>query len=395
VYYLGAHPEERIILASYEADFAATWGGKARNTMEEWGKALYGLEVDPRSSASNRWDLKGHLGGMYTAGARGAITGRGAHYLKMDDPIKNSEEAQSETIRQRIWENWKSSLRTRIEPGGIALVIGTRWHEDDLIGRLIRDMDEDPHADRWIRIRLPAIAEQPDEDFPDPDMLGRAPGEVLWPERWPEPLLRPHQSNAYNWASLFQQRPAPQEGGIFKTEWLEIVPHPGGKFKKLIRRWDMAATDPKKGEDPDWTVGLLFGEHMNGLYYVLDVVRFRESTTVEKRMRETARQDGRKVRVRVEQEPGSQGKLYIRHLARKHFRGYAFRGVRSTGPKELRADKVAGACEREEIKVVRGAWNRTFISEVTKFPNATKDDQVDAFSGAYEDMTRGGTVTTW
>jgi predicted phage terminase large subunit-like protein len=393
VYYLGAHPDDRIILTSYEANFAAHWGRKVRDTMDEWGEMLYGISVSGTSSAADRWDLKGHQGGMYTAGARGAITGRGANYLKMDDPIKNMEEAQSETIRQRIWDNWVSALRTRIEPGGVAVVIGTRWHEDDLIGRLLRAEVEDPDADKWIRIRLPALAEEPDEDFPEEDQLGREPGEALWPERWPEWRLKPHQANAYNWGSLYQQRPAPLEGGLFQQDWLPVVPDPRTGFKKNIRYWDMAATDPKKGEDPDWTVGLLLGEHKDGLYYVRDVNRFRaDPGKVERIMRGVAKEDGHLVRIRVEREPGSQGKLYIRHLARSHFNGYAFRGVRATGPKEVRADAVSGACERGEIRLVRGVWNRDFIREVTKYPNATKDDQVDAFSGAFQEMTKTGRV---
>jgi hypothetical protein len=174
-----------------------------------------------------------------------------------------------------------------LEPGGVILVVGTRWHEDDVIGRLLRSQGDGPmgkldplydeRADRFLRVRLPAIAEEPDEEFPEEDPLGRVVGEALFPERWPVELLRPQMANELTWASLYQQRPTPKEGTLFKEDWFEVVPHPGGRFKKKVRFWDTASTDPKEGDDPDWTVGLLLGEHANGLYYVLDIVRFRES----------------------------------------------------------------------------------------------------------------------
>lgn len=398
-WYLGARPDNRVILCSYESTFADSWGRKARDTLELWGEPFYGIKINPRSSAANRWDILGHRGGMITAGVGGGITGRGGDLLIVDDPVKDMATAQSETFRNKHWEWYTSTFRSRLEPGGIIVIIGTRWHEDDLIGRIINAMETDPEADQFLRIRMPAICEEPDEDFPEPDLLGRKPGEVLWPERWGRERFVPLMANTYNWNSLYQQRPAPKEGALFKEEWLDVVPMPGGKWRKIVRRWDMAATDPKDGDDPDYTVGLKLGLHEDGLYYVLDVVRFRKDPGgTEREIKNTTARDGRKLKFRVEREPGSQGKLYVRHLARTIFRGLPFRGVPSTGSKYLRADTVAGAAERGEIKIVRGAWNREFIKEVTRFPNAAHDDQVDALSGAFQDLTKQSSlseVSTW
>lgn len=407
VYYLGAHPDHRIILASYAADFASDWGAKCRDTFEAWAPELYGLDTRRDRRAADRWDIKGHRGGMITAGAGGAITGRGADYLKADDLIKNYAEAQSQTIRDNVWGWWQSTFRTRLEPGGVILVIGTRWHEDDIIGRLLAAQGDshlgklhplyDPAADKFLRVRLPALAELPDEDFPEPDPLGREEGEPLFKERFDVPALLQLQATVgpVQWAALFQQRPAPAEGGLFKEENFDIVPHPGGKFKRVVRRWDLAGSDPQPGIDPDWSVGLLLGLHEDGLYYVLDVVRFRDEN-VEPHLKRVRNSDGRRIRVRIEQEPGSQGKLYIRSLGRRMFAGYNFRGIPSSGSKMLRADTVAAASERREIKVVRAAWNREFIREITKFPYGSHDDQVDALSGAHQDLTlRSGGVKTW
>lgn len=412
VYYLGAHPNERVIVATYGQEFGNDWGRKCRNTMETWGPSLYGLEVNQQSRAVDRWDIADpYRGGMYVVGAGGAITGRGADYLKADDLIKNHQEAQSETVRDNTWDWYKSTFRTRLMPNGIMLVIGTRWHEDDIIGRLLAAQGEgaqdmvdryhDPRSDKFLRVRLPAIAEEPDEEFPDPDPLGRSPGEPLFPEMWPYEELEPHMANDTVWSALFQQRPRPKEGGLFKAEWFEdaIVGRPNGGLKKTVRRWDLAATEPKKGTDPDFTVGVLIGEHKDGTVYILDVVRLRATPdTVKKTLRSTRDKDGRLCRIRYEEEPGSAGKFVTADLAKTCFRGWPFRGIRSTGDKWLRAEIYAGALERGEVKLVRGDWNRAFIREHLAFTRKSlHDDQVDAAAGGYTDLVgkRSGKVVTW
>lgn len=387
-WYLGARPDNRVMLASYEADFAASWGRKVRNTLQEHGERLYGLKIDPSSSAINSWNVFGKRGGMETAGVGGALTGKGGQLLIVDDPVKNMKEAQSETIRRNHWEWYKSTFRTRLEPGGVILLIGTRWHEDDLLGRVITEMKEDPTADQFLIVRLPAVCEEPDEDFPEPDPLGRQVGEALFPERFDIEALRPHMGNPSVWAALYQQRPAPLEGGLFEREWFEVVPYPKVKMKE-VRRWDLAATDPKTGEDPDYAVGLKMGLGEDGDFYVLDVIRVRLSPgKLNNEIRKTLQKDGYRVRQRMEQEPGSAGKIAIWHFARSTFLGYPFRGVRVTGNKMLRAETVSNAAENRMIKVVRAPWNKDFFYEITHFPFGAHDDIVDALSGAYEDLTK-------
>lgn len=384
------------MLASYEADFAGTWGRKVRNTTEEHGDRWFGIKVSKRTSAADMWDLAPpNKGGMYTAGVGGALTGKGANLLIIDDPVKNSADAASETLREKQWVWYKSTFRTRLEPGGVILVIGTRWHEDDLIGRIVREQEEadpaDPEVDRFIRVRLPAIAEEPDEDFPQEDPLGRKVGEPLFPERYPLEKLRPLMSSQYTWASLYQQRPAPAEGGLFNKDWFRVEPKvpKDVKLKRLLRYWDPAGTDPKAGEDPDYTVGLLMAFGSDDLVYVLDMLRVRESPgKLNGTFRRTAQGDPRTTKHIMEQEPGSQGKMAIWHLSRGPFRGYRFKGHRSTGSKILRADAVSDAVERGEVVLIRGRWNRDFFREVTKFPNAAHDDIVDALSGGYEALVK-------
>jgi predicted phage terminase large subunit-like protein len=396
---LGAKPDWRVILTSYESDFASSWGRKVRNTLAECGPTYFNVSIDPSSASASRWDIQGRKGGMITAGVGGAITGRGGNVLIIDDPVKNSQDAQSETVRNNAWEWYKSTFRTRLEPDGVILIIGTRWHEDDLIGRVLAHQDDAEIGGRFLRVRLPALAEEPDEEFPDPDPLGRAEGEPLFPERWPKDVMLSTQEDVgpYTWAALYQQRPSPKEGALFQEDWFEVVPMPKIRMRKTIRRWDLAATDPKKGEDPDWSVGALVGEGLDGYYYILDIVRVRESPgRLERTMQRTAVLDGKTVRIRMEQEPGSAGKIAVYQFAKGIFRGYPFRGRRSTGNKILRAETFAAAAERGEVRIVKARWNRPFLKELTRFPFAAHDDQVDAVSGAFDDLTtRAGKAVSW
>lgn len=212
-WYLATHPDNKIILASYEADFAASWGRAARNIVTEFGSALFGIRVREDSHAGKRWEIQGHRGGMVTAGVGGPITGKGAHLLIIDDPIKNSEEANSFVYRQRTWDWYQSTAYTRLEPNGAVVLIQTRWHDDDLAGRVLRDAKAG--GEQWEVLNLPAIAEHN-------DLLGRDSGQALWPGRYDAERLAAIRRSVgeYFWAALYQQRPALDEGGIVKREWL-------------------------------------------------------------------------------------------------------------------------------------------------------------------------------
>ncbi len=207
-WYLGTFPERRVILASYEADFAATWGQKTKQLLENHGPSLYGVRVDDSSRAASRWDLHRTAGGMVAAGVGGPITGRGAHLLIIDDPLKNAEQASSPTIREKQWEWWLSTARTRLEPGAVVVVVMTRWHEADLAGRLYQASRDG--GDPVTEIRLPALAERNDP-------LGREPGEALWPERYDRDYLEHTRKvqGVYWFSAMYQGRPTPEEGGIF------------------------------------------------------------------------------------------------------------------------------------------------------------------------------------
>lgn len=397
-WFLDEFPERQVMLATYQADFAASWGRKVRNDILEYQDQLR-VRLSFDSLAADDWRTTAG-GGMCTAGVGGAFTGKGGHLVVFDDPYKNAEEALSAAHRESVWDFWRSTLRTRFEPGAVGILPMARWHEDDVSGRLQRE----PGGDRVVVIRLPGLAEENDP-------LGRKPGEALWPERFNEKALAELRKSMgeYWFSALVQQRPIPREGGLFRKlpeqQFVRSVPRDGrGRpLGRSVRYWDKAASAPKRGSDPDWTAGpkLRRVDGPDGkirAIYVEDVRRMRgEPGAVEDLVVGTAEKDGIEVRIRMEQEPGSSGKESIAHY-RKLLAAFAFEGVRVTGPKEVRAEAFAGQWNAGNVFVVRtgdpvrDAWIGPFLEELEQFPRGAKDDQVDGAVGAYQDLAGKGPV---
>lgn len=378
-WFIGKHPDRRVILTSYEASFAEWWGGKARESLEK-NSGLFNVMVRQDSRAKSHWDIANHSGGMDTAGVGGPITGKGAHLLIVDDPIKNDEDASSEARRESIWDWWLTTALTRLEPNGIAIVIATRWHEDDLTGRILRQAESDPSLPQWRVVKFPAVAEQNDE-------LGRQPGEALWPERYSVEALSEHQSISRVWNSLFQQNPIPDEGTMFKREWLsKFVDSVPAEATRAIRGWDKAGTEG----GGDYSAGALVVEH-SGLFYIVDVVRGQWSAWNRNQiMRTTTENDGEKFdryTAWIEREPSASGKesaeLSIRELA-----GYDVHEEPATKDKATRAKTFAIQAEAGNVRLVKGGWNQAFINELCSFPNGKNDDQVDAAALAFNKLAR-------
>jgi len=241
-WFLGTFPDRRFGTVGYESGFAASWGEKARNLLEEFGPAVFGVHVSKRTSARDNWQISGHTGGMNTAGVGGPLTGKGFHILGVDDPVKNAEEALSLTVQEAHWDWWNSTALTRLEPGGGVFVMMTRWHEDDLIGRIRKRAAET--GEKWDVVSLPALAGENDP-------LGRQPGDALWPERYNREVLENTRKNLdlFWWLSMYQQTPG-QHG---RTEWpasyfppeMWIHPNqfPANPFMRVV------VLDPSKGRD--------------------------------------------------------------------------------------------------------------------------------------------------
>ena len=209
-WFIGKNPNRRVIEVSYSDELARKFGRENRRKVEEFGQELFGVVVSRDNASGTNWGIDGHPGGMISAGVGGSITGEGADLLIIDDPIKNRQEAESITYRERLWSEWQDTLMSRLYPGGRVVIIMTRWHEDDLVGRLLAQGRQD-----WRIVNLSAVA---DED--EPDILRRAPGETLWPEigfndKWAEDVKS--KVGVRTWESLYQGHPRPQDGGLFRA----------------------------------------------------------------------------------------------------------------------------------------------------------------------------------
>ncbi len=214
-WYLGRNPDKRVITASYGASLAEGFSRQTRTLLQEYGEEVFGIRISRVASSVDNWAIQGHYGGLVAAGVGGSLTGKGADLLIIDDPHKDREEANSQTIRDRVWEWYSSTAYTRLEPDGAVIVIQTRWHEEDLSGLLLKAMESD--GDQWEIINFPAIAED------DNDILDRDAGEALWPERFDIERLNAIQRSigSKEFVSLYQQRPQSLEGGAFKAQWFK------------------------------------------------------------------------------------------------------------------------------------------------------------------------------
>ncbi|MFV0496065.1 phage terminase large subunit [Mycobacterium sp.] len=379
-WYLGTHPDRRVILAGHEADFASRWGRASRDILTEHGHE-FGVSVSQASSAANRWDLTSpNQGGMLTVGVGGSPIGRGAHLMIVDDPIKSYADAMSPLKRQQIIDWWTGTMVSRIEKGGAVILVMSRWHEHDLAGFLLEQQ-----PDVWNEIRLPAIADDPN------DLLGREIGDALWPARFPvKDLLERKAETSLSlgeavWLAQYQQTPSSPTGGKFPTDKWVRVPAVSIAWNPIrwCRGWDLAATEG----GGDYTVGALVGRTNDGRTILADLRRGQWSDLeVEHQVLDTARTDPPGTRIELPQDPGQAGKAqastYTRLLA-----GYDVHTAPVTGSKEVRATGWAAQQQAGNIMLVDSPWVDDVVAEHTEFPRGAHDDIVDACASAFNALS--------
>ena len=374
-----------IILATYGAELSTDFGRKVRDIIKE-NRDLLDVTIRPDAERVAAWRTD-QGGGMYSVGIGGAITGRGANVFLIDDYFKDIKEAMSQANRDAVYDWFRTVARTRVEPGGSIVIIATRWHPDDLIGRIL---ENDRDKGRWDYIRIPGIAE---ED----DILGRLPGEALFPERYPLEVLQElkQEMGSFFFNAMVQQDPQSNEDALTNVDWLKVIDEmPDLTHLKLARAWDLAASE----NAGDYTAGALLGlDEERGLVYILDIIKEQLSpTNVEVTARRTALRDGTRTGIYIEQEPGSSGKHLIHHFKTNVLSGFNVKALPTSGSKLARAQPFLAGCEAGRVLLVRGKWNKAFISEFKEFPGGKHDDQMDAVSGAYNALTgKKATSVSW
>lgn len=368
-WWMARQPHTSVIAASHTAELAEHFGRRLRNLVAEERDALgYGLSGDSRAAHRFRTTLGGEY---FATGIHGPVTGRRADLVVIDDPIKSHAEGESSLAREHVWNWYRSELITRLKPGGRIVLVMTRWHEDDLAGRLLEA------GDAWHMLRLPALAEPNDP-------LGRPPGAALWPAWENETALARKRTSvgSRTWQALYQQSPTSGEGALFPVARIGIADSlPEGA--RMVRAWDLAATEAGEGRDPDWTVGLKLAHCPDGRLVVVDVVRLRGGPNeVTQCLMATASRDGRAVPIGLPQDPGQAGKQQVAFLTGR-LAGHTVLASPETGAKLVRAMPVAAQVEAGRLSLLRGAWNQALMDELRDFPHGRKDDQVDALSRAH------------
>lgn len=377
------HPRWQIIGASHTSQYAELVSRKVQDYIRDNEHVLeYGL----RTEAVGEWETS--KGGTYFGtGVGGPLPGRRSDLAILDDLIKGREDAESQNSRDKAWDWFWGSLRHRGKPNSRIVLMTTRWHEDDLAGRL---MKYQPGV--WRVVNMKAQAE---EDDP----LGRAPSEWLWNDPTDEygfgaelPGRKAEMEangRMREWWSQYQGTPRAPDGILFKVQKFPVLPAlpAGGEF---VRAWDLASTAKIGTMDPDWTVGVKLGRMPDRSFVIADVVRFRgTSNEVEQAIRATAQQDGHGVRIGLPQDPGQAGKAQIVYLTSK-LEGYTVISSTESGSKETRAMPVVSQAEVGNVGVLDRPWRAALLDELAGFPSGAKDDQVDALSRAFAMLVGAG-----
>jgi predicted phage terminase large subunit-like protein len=354
-----------VLAASHTTELAEKWGRKVRNSVSEHSVEL-GIRLSDDSQAAGRWALDSGLE-YYSAGVGTGIAGFRAKLGLIDDPIRSRQDADSELIRDRIWDWYINDFRTRLVPGAAEILIQTRWHEDDLAGRALQ------HGD-WRVISLPAIAEENDQ-------LGRKPGQALWSDDeygYGQQIEEIRKTTpARTWSALYQQRPAPEDGDYFKADWFK--PYEKAPDLKTLRVYggsDYAVT----ADGGDYTVHAVVGIDPEGRMYLLDLWRRQASSDVwieafcdlvkEWKPLAWAEENGQ-----IKSGVGP----FIERRQRER-QAYVFREQFPTrGDKAVRAQSIRGRMALEGLYVpIHAPWYPELRSELLSFPAGKHDDQVDA-----------------
>ena len=385
-WYLGRNPKHEVIACSYSGDLAKDFSRKVRDMMElEKFQSVFATRLSKDSKSVERWNTS-LGGGFVAAGVQGPITGRGAHLGIIDDPVKDREEAESETTRQKIKDWYSSTFYTRLAPGGGVLVIQTRWHEDDLSGWLLEVMKaaeaeaaatgEWPvDADRWEVVRYPAIATC-DEPF-------RNQGEALHESRYPLAALQKIKRAMMprDWEALYQQNPVSQDGDYFTKgmiRYYDTTP-PIGEMR-IYAAGDLAIGQT---EANDYTVFGVIGIDRQQNMYLLDLHRGRwNAMGIIDKMFEIHRRWEPEIfgletgHIDMTLEP-----FLLKRMEETGVR-IAYEKLRTRGKdKQTRARPIQGRMEQGKVFFPRGAvWTEALITELLSFPMGKHDDQVDCMA---------------
>lgn len=391
-YILGRNPDAKVMSTSYGASLSQGFNRQLQRIIDDDAyrrlfpdTQLFGKNI--RTVAKGAWlrnsdilEIVNKRGVYRNSGIGGGITGKPFQYGFIDDPIKNAKEANSKVFRDSVWEWYTSTFWTRQSRGGgsIALIM-TRWHMDDLAGRLIKQA-RDGTGEDWIILELPARMDDLETKHPeDPRQLG----EALWEDSYPIEFLEMAEvQNSFVFAALYQQQPIAHGQSMFdvdklKANTLDEIPN----MNAVVRFYDLAVTQKKTS---DYTAGVKMGRTADNRIIILDMYRAQKvMPETEKSIIANALADGKSVKIRL--EGAKEGIVQLDYLIRRdELQGYTIDKEPPIGSKEVRAGGIATQVNNGQVYVMRGNWNQALFDELESFPLGAHDDQVDTLSGAYD-----------
>ena len=360
-WYVGKYPDRRCIIACYNDDFAGKFGRRNKGKIEEYGRHIFDIRLN--KSSDRDMEIADHSGGIITRGIMAGITGNAGDLIIIDDPVKNRLEADSSTYRERLWEEWENSIMTRTQAGTKIIIIQTRWHEDDLAGRVIAN-------ENFVEVvNIPVEAEEN-------DILGRNVGDALCPEigkdnKWLQDFKQRYADGKRAWNALYMGRPTSAEGNIFKREWWKYY----NKLPDNIQLVGISVDATFKDSDTSDFVAIEVWGKLNGDYYLIDLIKRRmDFPETLRAIRYMADKYPNKHSILVEDK--ANGSAIISML--KHEIG----GIIAITPKEskvARANAITGIVESGNVYLPEYAdFTGEFVEEFASFPNGVHDDLVDA-----------------
>ena len=360
-WYIGKYPDKRCIIACYNDDFAGKFGRRNKSKIDEFGGHIFGIALS--KSSDRDIEIKDHDGGIITRGIMSGITGNAGDLILIDDPVKNRLEADSQTYRDRLWEEWENSIITRTQAGTKIIIIQTRWHEDDLAGRVIAN-------EHYVEVvNIPVEAEEG-------DILGRNVGDALCPEigkgnKWLEDFKQRYQDGKRAWNALYMGRPTSAEGNLFKREWWQYY----DQLPKTLPLLAISVDATFKDNDTSDYVAIEVWGKLNSDYYLVDLIKRRmDFPETLRAIRHMADKYPKKHSILVEDK--ANGSAIISMLR------HEIEGIIPITPKEskiARANAITGIVEGGNVYLPRYAeYTSDFVEEFASFPNGVHDDMVDA-----------------
>lgn len=387
-YILGKNPDAQIIATSYSGSLASSMNRDVQRIIDS--EEYYEIFPDTVLSGSGKgishgsyirnsdmFEIVGHRGSYQSSGIGGGITGRGADYAIIDDPVKNRKDAESKAYRDSTFDWFASTLYTRLEKDACILITLTRWHEDDLAGRLLKRARENPDADQWHVISYPAIYSE-EAKYKDPTDP-RKHGEALWPAKYDIKKLQSIKQTigSYEWSALYNQNPSPPAGSIIQRSWLNYYKTLPGKFDSIIQSWDFAFDGKEKSS---FVVGQVWGV-IGSDKYLIDQVRDRLNFTESVRALKNVSAKHPKAKAKIIENKAN-GPAIISTL-KKEISGLI--PIQPSGTKVERLYAVSPQFEAGNVYIPDpsiASWVNDYVEEIVSFPNAANDDQVDCTTQA-------------